>query len=227
MKIAILGTGRVGRTLAEKLTELGHEVTIGTREVAATLSRTEPDRMGTPPFQGWQDEHTNVLLARYIDAANGADLVINASNGAASLDILAAVGAVHLDGKVLIDVANPLDFSRGFPALNPVNTDSLGEQIQRAFPNARVVKTLNTMTAAVMVNPAMLAEDTSVFVAGDDADAKQTVRELLESFGWPTASILDLGGIDGARGVEMWLTLWIRLMGRVGSPVFNLKIVKA
>jgi 8-hydroxy-5-deazaflavin:NADPH oxidoreductase len=226
MKIAILGTGSVGRTLAEKLAELGHDVTIGTREVAATLSRTEPDRMGTPPFQVWQDKHTNVLLARYIDAANGADIVMNASNGAASLDILAAVGAVHLDGKVLVDVANPLDFSRGFPALNPVNTDSLGEQIQRAFPNARVVKTLNTMTAAVMVNPAMLAGETTVFVAGDDAEAKQTVRDLLQSFGWPTGSIVDLGGIDGARASEAWLLLWIRLMGPMKGPFFNLKLVQ-
>ncbi len=123
----------------------------------------------------WHAAHRGIDVATFADAAAGADLVVNATNGAGSLEALTAAGAENLAGKVLMDIANPLDFSHGFPpSLNPVNTDSLGEQIQRAFPEARVVKTLNTMTASVMVDPASVAGgDHSVFVSGNDAAAKE------------------------------------------------------
>ena len=137
------------------------------------------------------------------------------------------MGGGGLDGKVLIDVANPLDFSRGMPPTKSVpSSDSLGEQIQRVFPRARVVKTLNTVNADVMTNPGQLPDTHAVFVSGNDVGAKEQVRGLLESFGWPGESILDLGDITNARGTEMYLQLWLRLYGALGSPRFNIKIVR-
>ncbi len=179
MKIAVLGTGMVGRTIAGALAGLGHDVVIGTRDPQATLARTEPDMMGTAPFAQWHAANTGVGVAAFADAAAGAELIVNATNGAGSLAALSAAGTENLAGKVIMDIANPLDFSQGMPpSLNPVNTDSLGEQIQRSFPEAKVVKTLNTMTASVMVDPARVAGgDHSVFVSGNDADAKAAVTD--------------------------------------------------
>jgi predicted dinucleotide-binding enzyme len=226
MRIAVLGTGSVGPTIAGALAALGHDVLIGTRDPQATLARTEAGPTGGPPFAAWHAEHSSVGVATFADAAAGAEIVINATNGAGSLEALNAAGAENLAGKVLIDVANPLDFSRGFPpSLNPVNTDSLGEQIQRAFPEARVVKTLNTMTASVMVDPAAVAGgDHSVFVSGNDAAAKETVTGLLKGFGH--RDIIDLGDLTTARGAEMILPLWVRLWGTLGTATFNFKIAR-
>jgi predicted dinucleotide-binding enzyme len=158
--------------------------------------------------------------------AAGSELVVNATNGGGSLEALAAAGTANLAGKVLMDVSNALDFSRGRPPLlNPVNTDSLGEQIQRAFPQARVVKTLNTMNAGIMVDPGRLAGgDHSVFVSGDDADAKQTVTGILETLGH--RDVIDLGDITTARGAEMMMPVWLRLYGVLGTLDFNFKIVR-
>jgi 8-hydroxy-5-deazaflavin:NADPH oxidoreductase len=226
MKIAVIGTGMVGQALAGRLAELGHEVTVGTRDVQATLVRTAPDGMGNPPYSAWAAEHPKVRLATFADAAAGAELVVNATSGDVSLAALRAAGAGNLAGKVLIDIANPLDFSNGFPpTLFVKDTDSLGEQIQAAFPDLKVVKALNTMTAALMVNPRALADgDHSVFVSGDDADATKTVIELLKSFGHTDP--IDLGGISTARGSEMLLPVWLRLMGALNTPMFNFKIVR-
>ncbi|GAA4044145.1 NAD(P)-binding domain-containing protein [Arthrobacter methylotrophus] len=225
MKTAILGTGTVGRTIAARLAELGHTVTIGTRDPEATLSRTEPDAMGTPPFAAWAAENTGIALAGFAEAAAGAELVVNATNGAASLDVLTQAGAESLDGKVILDIANPLDFSTGMPpTLFVKDTDSLGEQIQRAFPAARVVKSLNTMNAALMAHPDRLTEAGSVFVSGNDSDAKDTVTGLLKEFGHQ--DVIDLGDITTARGTEMLLPVWLRLWGALGTPDFNFKIVR-
>jgi 8-hydroxy-5-deazaflavin:NADPH oxidoreductase len=225
MKIAVLGTGMVGRALAARLSGLGHDVTIGTRDPAATLARTEPDGMGNPPFSAWASEHTEVRLAVLAEAAADAELIVNATNGSGAVPALEQAGAGHLAGKVLIDIANPLDFSQGFPpTLFVKDTDSLGEQIQRAFPHARVVKTLNTMNANLMVDPASLGVESSVFVSGNDAAAKATVTELLESFGH--TDIIDLGDISTARGTEMLLPVWLRLMGALDTAAFNFKIVR-
>ena len=226
MKIAVLGTGVVGRTLASRLTELGHQVTIGTRDVAATLARTEPDGMGNPPYQRWAAEQPEVPLATFADATADAALVVNATNGEASIDALTAAGAPNLAGKVLLDIANPLDFSRGFPpSLFVKDTDSLAERIQAAFPELRVVKALNTLTAELMVHPkAVAGGEHTVFVAGNDADAKATVTELLESFGH--TDVIDLGDITGARGTEMLLPIWLRLMGTLDTAMFQFKIVR-
>ena len=226
MKIAVLGTGTVGPAIAAALAAGGHDVVIGTRDPQATLARTEPGAMGGAPFAAWHAAHSRIDVVTLADAAAGADVVVNATNGAGSLEALTAAGAENLSGKVLMDVANPLDFSRGFPpSLNPVNTDSLGEQIQRAFPEAHVVKTLNTMTASVMVDPASVAGgEHSVFISGNDADAKETVRGLLKEFGH--RDIIDLGDISTARGAEMILPLWLRVWGALGTGAFNFKVAR-
>lgn len=226
MKIAVLGTGTVGPTIAAALSALGHDVVIGTRDPKATLARTEPGATGGPPFAAWHAAHSGVDVATFAEAAARSELVVNATNGAGSLGALTAAGAANLAGKVVMDVANPLDFSRGFPpSLNPVNTDSLGEQIQRAFPEARVVKTLNTMTASVMVDPASVAGgDHSVFVSGNDAAAKEVVSGLLREFGH--RDIIDLGDITTARGAEMMLPVWVRIWGALGTGAFNFKIAR-
>lgn len=226
MKIAVLGTGTVGRTIAAATRKLGHDVAIGTRDPQATLARTEPDQMGNPPFSVWHADHEDIGLTTFADAAAGAELVVNASSGDASLEVLGLAGESNLGGKVLVDIGNPLDFSAGFPpTLSVKDTDSLAEQIQRAFPDAKVVKTLNTLTARLMVDPQSLGDgDHTVFVAGNDDDAKATVTSLLESFGW--RDVIDLGDITGARGAEMVLPIWLRLMNTLGSPAFNFKIVR-
>jgi predicted dinucleotide-binding enzyme len=226
VKIAVLGTGTVGRTMAARFADLGHDVTIGTRDPQATLARSEPDAMGNPPFSTWAADHSQVPLVTFAEAAEQAEIVVNATNGGVSVDVLTQAGAANLAGKVLIDIANPLDFSRGFPpTLFVKDTDSLGEQIQRAFPDAKVVKTLNTMTAAVMAEPGLAAGgDHSVFVSGDDAAAKHTVIDLLKSLGH--TDVIDLGDLSTARGTEMLLPIWLRLMGALGTPMFNFKIAR-
>jgi predicted dinucleotide-binding enzyme len=226
MRFGILGTGVVGKTIAARLVDLGHEVMVGTREPAETLSRTEPDRYGNPPFSAWQEEHPEVRLGTFAEATAHGEMVVNATAGAVSLEVLEQAGEDNLGGKILIDIANPLDFTKGMPpTLLVSNTDSLGEQIQRRFPEAKVVKTLHTMNAYLMVDPAQLAAtDHTVFVGGDDAEAKAEVSELLRSFGW--TDIIDLGDITTSRGTEMLLPIWVRLIGVLQKPTFNFKIVR-
>jgi predicted dinucleotide-binding enzyme len=201
MKFGVLGTGTVGQTLAGKLRELGHDVKIGSREAG-------------------EDKVT------FAEAASSGEVVMNATSGAASLHALAAAGPAALEGKILIDVANPLVFGDGLPTLGVCNDDSLGEQIQRAYPDARVVKALNTVTAGVMVSPGDLPERHNIFICGNDDDAKRQVGGLLESFGWPADDIVDIGDIEAARGMEMYLALWLRLMGATGTPQFNVRVVR-
>jgi 8-hydroxy-5-deazaflavin:NADPH oxidoreductase len=226
MRLGILGTGMVGKTLAARLAGLENEVMVGTRDPAETLSRNEPDTYGNPPFSVWQEEHPEVRLGTLAEAAGHGEMVVNATAGAVSLGALELAGEENLSGKVLMDVSNPLDFSKGMPpTLSVSNTDSLGEQIQRRFPQARVVKTLHTMNAYLMVDPAQLASaDHTVFVCSDDAEAKAIVTDLLRSFGW--ADIIDLGDITTARGTEMMLPVWLRLFGALQKPLFNFKIVR-
>lgn len=225
MKIAILGTGVVGRTIAARAHELGHAVTIGTRDPAQTLARAEADQMGNAPYGVWAAEHPGIELAAFADAAADADLIVNASSGQASGQVLALAGVENLAGKVVLDIANPLDFSQGFPpSLFVKDTDSLAEQLQREFPAARFVKSLNTLNADLMVHPDRLPEPSSVFVSGDDAEAKTIVTGLLTEFGH--ADVIDLGDLSTARGTEMLLPVWLRLMNALGTPAFNFKIVR-
>jgi predicted dinucleotide-binding enzyme len=225
MKYAVLGTGVVGRTIAARLDELGHAVTIGTRDPESTLARSDVNAMTDAPYAEWAGQHPGIGLATFAEAAGAADVVVNATSGDVSIEVLTLAGADQLAGKILIDIANPLDFSQGMPpTLFVKDTDSLAEQIQRAFPRTHVVKALNTLTADLMAHPANLPEGSSVFVSGDDADAKKTVTVLLEEFGH--ADVIDLGELSTARGTEMLLPVWLRLMGALGTPYFNFKIVR-
>ncbi|MDQ3264029.1 MAG: NAD(P)-binding domain-containing protein [Myxococcota bacterium] len=227
MNIGVLGTQMVAKTVAGKLVELGHTVKLGTRDVKATLAREESDMAGGPPVRTWLESRPRATLGTFAEAATFGELVINALSGAGALPGLNSAGADALAGKILIDICNPLDFSKGMPpSLSVSNTDSLGEQIQRAFPKTRVVKTLNTVNASLMVNPRQLKDgDHTMFVAGNDPSAKAEVTRLLqEGFGWK--DVIDLGDITMARGTEMWLPLWVRLWGALQTPAFNLKIVR-
>lgn len=224
MKIGIIGSGVVGQTIGAKLVERGEEVVLGTR----SPSNLGDKRGFGKPLEEWlASTGSRARIVTFAEAAAHGEIVINATSGSGSLQALELAGESNLNGKILIDISNPLDFSKGFPpSLTVCNTDSLGEQIQRAFPNARVVKTLNTTTAAVMVDPAKVAGgDHHLFVSGNNAAAKARVTELLRQwFGW--RNVIDLGDITTARGAEMLLPLWVRLMGPLGTPMFNFKIAR-
>jgi predicted dinucleotide-binding enzyme len=216
MNIGVLGTGVVGRTLGQRLVELGHSVALGSREPNHPAAAEWLAKVGTA---------RGARAGTFADAAAHGALLINATAGSASIDALRLAGEKNLHGKVLIDVSNPLDWSSGELRLTVVNTDSLAEQIQRAFPDALVVKTLNIVTADVMVHPNQLPEETTMLVAGDDPEAKATATDLLHSFGW--RSILDLGDLKAARGMEMYLPLWLSLMQAQSTAIFNIKIARA
>lgn len=226
MKIGVLGTGVVGQTIAEKLAELGNEVMIGTRDVDNLMSRENPDGYGRPPFKVWHQSHDSVQIGTLGETAAFGELLVNAMQGLGTLAALESIGEPKLSGKILLDIANPLDFSQGFPpSLSVCNTDSLGEQIQRAYPELKVVKSLNTMTSFLMVNPRLLPEDQTVFLSGNDDQAKGTVKEILGSFGWKESEMIDLGDITTARGTEQLLPVWVRIYGGVGHAMFNFKVV--
>jgi len=226
MKIGIFGTGIVAQVIGAKLIQAGHDVMFGTRDVDKTLARSEPDGYGNPPFSEWKKQRPQVKLGAFQEAAAFGEILFNATAGVASLAALNQAGAENLGGKILVDIANPLDFSQGFPpSLAVCNTDSLGEQIQIAFPETKVVKTLNTMSAYVMVNPALVPGDHNVFLSGDDAEAKARVSGLLSAwFGWKPENIIDMGDITTARGTEMLLPLWVRLFGVLQNPFINFHI---
>jgi len=212
MRIGILGTGTVGQTIGLGLIRLKHEVKLGARTV--TNEKAALWSMNNGP------RATNGTFA---DAAAFGEIVFNCTNGMASLAALGAAGASNLAGKLLVDVANPLDSTRGMPpTLSVCNADSLGEQIQRAYPDTHVVKALNTMTAALMVNPSLVPGEHDVFICGNDTGAKERVVELLHAFGW--RNVLDLGDITAARGTEMILPIWLRLWTTFNTPNFNFHI---
>jgi predicted dinucleotide-binding enzyme len=216
MRVAVLGTGSVGRAIAGKLVELGHEVTMGSRSADNEALREWVAGAGEGAGGG-----------SFAEAAANGELIFNCTAGTASLEALDAAGAENLAGKTLVDVSNPLDFSAGFPpTLSVCNDDSLGERIQAAFPETRVVKSLNTVNCDVMVDPARVRGDHAIFVCGEDEAAKAQVGALLEAFGWPGEAIVDLGGIDAARAAEMYLPLWLRLYGTLGGADFNISIAR-
>lgn len=215
MKIAVLGTGMVGETIASKLVALGHEVKMGSRSANNEKAAAWVKKAGAKASQG-----------TFADAATFGELLFNCTLGTASLEALEAAGKQNLKGKVLVDTSNPLDFSKGMPpSLFTPSNDSLGERIQRAFPELKVVKSLNTINANVMVEPSRVPGEHAVFVSGNDAEAKRQVKQLLtEGFGWK--QVIDLGDITTSRGTESYLMLWLRLWGALGTPDFNISIVK-
>jgi 8-hydroxy-5-deazaflavin:NADPH oxidoreductase len=214
VRTGILGTGDVGNRLGTKLVSLGHEVKMGSR-TANNAKAAEWAKANGPKSSG----------GTFADAAKFGEVVFNCTAGSASLEALKQAGGSNLSGKVLVDVANPLDFSKGMPpSLTVCNTDSFAEQIQRAYPDAKVVKALNTISNPVMVNPGLVPGEHDAFVCGNDAQAKASVVEVLRSFGWKKP--IDLGGITAARGLEMMLPVWVCLYGTFQSPNFNFKIAK-
>lgn len=214
MRYAVLGTGTVGQTIATKLVELGRETRMGSRTEGNEKARSWSESVGERGSEG-----------TFAQAAAFGEVIFNCTAGAATLDALGAAGEEQLSGKLLIDVANPLDLSHGMPpSLTICNTDSLGEQVQRTFPEARVVKSLNTMNCAVMVDPDSVPGDHVVFVCGNDAGAKGETTRLLGEFGWPAERVVDLGDITACRGTEMYLPLWLRMMSARGDACFNIAI---
>ena len=213
MKIGLLGSGNVGQTIGSKLVQLGHDVMMGSRDAA------------NPKAIAWaKKEGHNALYGTFMNAAAFGEIIINCTLGSVSLDALRLAGEENLKDKILIDTANPLDYSTDIWTLTVCNTDFLGEQIQRAFPEAKVVKTLNTVNYNIMADPRKLPEKTDIFVSGNDIDAKATVIAMLRDwFGWK--SIIDLGDISTSRGVEMFVVLWQNLRDAVSSPRFNIKVV--
>jgi len=227
MEISVFGTGMVGRALAGRLARLGHDVVVGTRNVEQTLARTEPDAKRTPAYTQWQQANPEVRLLSFPDAAAHGEVVFNAVAGLQSLTVLQAAGVGNLAGKVLVDLVVPLDYSHGRPPrLAFANEDSLGEQIQHAFPDARVIKTLNTMHVNVMIDPARVPGRHNVFLAGEDARAKEIVKNLLGEFGWPAEVMVDLGGIKAARTTEMYAPLLFALMDVLGTSDVNISVVR-
>lgn len=216
MKIAVFGTGSVGQTIGSKLIELGHHVMMGSRtsnnEKALVFVQKHPEMASTGTFA---------------EAASFGEIFFNCTSGAGSIEALNTIEKSWMQNKILIDLANPLDFSQGMPpSLSVLNTSSLAEEIQNTFPELMVVKTLNTMWCGLMVNPSMInGGDHHVFISGNDNQAKETVKQLLMSFGWMEKNILDLGDISTARGPEMYLPLWLRIWGATQNGAFNVKIV--
>jgi 8-hydroxy-5-deazaflavin:NADPH oxidoreductase len=225
MKIGILGGGGVGQTLGAGLIAKGHDVLIGIR--AVTPAELAKDRAQAVPLADWQ-KTTGARVVTLAEAAAHGEIVINATSGQASLEALAAAGAANLAGKVLIDVANPLDFSHGMPpfvARDYAGPTSLGEQIQAAYPDTRVVKAFNTIAAAVMTNPGLVPGAHDLLIAGNSAEAKATVAGVARDFGWQ--HIVDLGDIVGARATEAHLALWVRLWTSTGTPMLNIHVARA
>ncbi|HEY6638719.1 MAG TPA: NAD(P)-binding domain-containing protein [Solirubrobacterales bacterium] len=215
MKVGVLGTGMVGTAIATRLIELGHEVRMGSRqagnEKAAAWAESAGDRASSGDFG---------------DAASFGEIAFNCTAGEGSVDAVSSAKE-GLAGKPLIDVANVLDFSNGPPpVISATDRDSLAEQIQRAVPEVRVVKSLNTVNNDVMVDPARVRGDHVVFLSGDDQDAKRQATELLGQFGWVEDCVIDLGDITTARGPEMYVGLWIRLMGALDSTQFNIGLFR-
>ncbi|HEY7369404.1 MAG TPA: NAD(P)-binding domain-containing protein [Thermoanaerobaculia bacterium] len=216
MRFGVLGTGSVGQTIGGKLVALGHEVKMGARQA------------GNPKAAAWvRGAGGTASQGTFSEAAAFGEVVFNCTAGTGSLEALQAAGEGNLRGKILVDVANPLDFSKGMPPTLFISGggDSLAERIQAAFPETRVVKALNTVNASVMVDPAKVPGETDLFVCGNDAEAKSRVMELLRRFGWK--SVIDLGDVTAARGTEAYLLLWLRLWGALGTPTLNVKVLAA
>ena len=214
MKVAVLGTGMVGSAIGTKLVALGHDVKMGSRTGTNEKAEAWAKQAGRGASQG-----------TFADAAAHGEVIFNCTSGAGALEALTAAGKENLRDKVLVDVANPLDFSKGMPpTLFVFGDDSLGERVQRAFPETKVVKALNTINCQLMVDPSRVPGDHDIFVSGNDAAAKATVTEILRDwFGWK--NVIDLGDISTARGTEAYLVLWLRLWGALGSGDFNIKVI--
>jgi len=230
MNVGIIGSGFVAQTLGEQLLTVGQQVMISARD--PDVPKDLGERGVLPAADAWAtaqyDQGRPAAAGTFAEAATFGELLINATAGTGSLAAFGAVDEGDVDGKILVDLCNPLDFSRGMPPrLSVCNDDSIAEQLQAAHPGARVVKALNTVTVAVMVDPGQLGEETDLFVAGNDPDARKWVADtvLTDWLGW--TRIVDLGDLTAARGLEMYLPLWLRLWGATGTPLLNVRLVVA
>jgi hypothetical protein len=222
----VLGTGNVGKSLGAALTRRGHDVMIGTRDVRRKMEEKASEE-NPVSFHDWLSKNKKVRLGTFAEAAGHGEILVNATAGHGSIEALSKVKPADLRDKILIDISNPLGpWSEGQLTLFVANDDSLAEMIQRAHPQARVVKALNTLTAHLQVNPAGLAGgDHDIFVAGNDAEARdRVVRFLRDEFGWRT--VIDLGDLTAARGLEMMVMVWVKIWGALGTSDFNYKIVR-
>ncbi|MBC7861574.1 MAG: NAD(P)-binding domain-containing protein [Bacteroidia bacterium] len=216
MKIGILGTGMVGSTIGSKLIALGHDVMMGSRTSTNEKAAAWVKSAGAKSSAG-----------TFAEAAAFGEVIFNCTKGDATLDVMKLAGEKNLAGKILLDISNPLDFSKGMPPFlipSLSNTNSLGEEIQKQFPATKVVKTLNTMNCNLMVDASLVAGEHDVFLCGNDDGAKQKVKEILGWFGWKNP--IDIGDLTGARATEMMLPIWLKLWGVNQTPNFNFKIVK-
>jgi 8-hydroxy-5-deazaflavin:NADPH oxidoreductase len=225
VKIGILGTGGVGRTLAAKLISLGHEVVIGTRNVEDTLARTAPDGMGGPPFKVWHSQNPKVKLVKFSEAASFGEILFLATFGDKTAEAISLAGKQNFDNKLVLDTTNPLDFSKGVPPKFTVTLgNSLGEQIQKHIPNAKVVKAFNTIGAHIMVNPNREEGSPDLFIAGNDSDTKKIFSSLAEQMGWQ--SVIDLGDISQSYWLEANAMLWIHYGFKYNSWNHAFKLLK-
>lgn len=223
MKIGIIGTGVVAQTLGSKLLGQGHDVALGTRDP----NKLDDKKMFGATLREWKSQTENRgKVVTFKEAAAHGELLVNATSGIVSVEALKLAAADQVGAKVLLDVANELDFSKGMPpAVLASQERCLAEKIQAAFPNLKVVKSLNTVNAFVMVDPrAVGGGEHTVFVSGNDGEAKAKVTTLLKAFGW--TDVLDLGDLSTARGPEMYMAMWIRLWGATGSGQVNVKVVR-
>lgn len=211
-----MGTGNVGDSIGSKLVEVGYSVMMGSRTADNEKAKTFVAK-----------HNGKASVGTFADAAAFGDIIFNCTAGVGSLEALKMAGENNLSGKIIVDIANPLDFSKGMPpSLAISNTNSLGEEIQKAFPQTKVVKALNTMWCGIMVNPTMInGGDHSTFICGNDAESKEEVKKILKSFGWLEKNILDLGDITKARGTEMYLPIWLSIYGATNNGAFNIKII--
>jgi predicted dinucleotide-binding enzyme len=227
MKISVLGTGDVGRTLSSAFMKKGHDVTMGTRNTEEKLAeQSTHDQYKS--FGEWYKENKEVKLVTFSESASEGEIVINATNGVNSLNALDLAGEENLSGKILIDISNPLEYSNGIMSLvdGLNNTNSLGEEIQKEFPEARVVKTFNTMWCGLMVNPGLIKGNHINFISGNDQEAKAKVKDLIKEFGWKDENIIDLGDISAARAQESVLLIWARLWSLLKTGAFNFSIAR-
>jgi predicted dinucleotide-binding enzyme len=223
MRIGILGGGAVGQTLGEGFARLGHAVMLGIRAVTdETLDRP---RNQARTLRDWKAA-TGAPVVTLREAAEGAEVVVNATNGGGSLAALDEAGGDALAGKPLIDVVNPLDYSRGMPPFlipDLSGPTSLAERIQSAFPRARIAKAFNTVPAAVVVNSALVPGEHDLFLCGDEG-AKGIALERADGLGW--RRFVDLGDIAGARVQEAFVLIWIRLWMVGGDPLLGYRILR-
>lgn len=226
MKVAVLGTGMVGRSLAAKLSALGHEVIMGTRDVQTTLSISEVDSLGNTPMKKWLSEHRNITLLNFSQAANNAQVIFLPVHGSTAQKILGHIERKDLDDKTVIDVSNSLVFGEpgALPHLEITSTTSIGESLQDAFPKANIVKALNNIQHSLMIEPELISGNHNVFISGNNQKAKDEAKKILSEFGWNEKQMIDLGGIVYARAMEMNVLLWWRMYEILGTGDFNFEI---